>query len=134
LFSTEDTPRKEVIRLAHYFESEGKKVEMLGFVNAKTPESHLNGHGELYIAKGDLNWWGIPKKEAVSSFCNNRFDYLINLDMKGSTPLQSISLSSKARTRIGKHFENYPSSCDMSIKSDSVTAGDFFNELTKYLK
>ncbi len=121
-------------KMFHYFESEGKKVTTLGFVNNKELGDYLPNYKEEYFCKKDLNFWQIPKKRAVSKFINTEFDYLINLDVLGNVQLQAISTFSKARTRIGKHLDEFPFSQDFMIKGLAETGQELFREITKYIK
>ncbi|MDA0777704.1 MAG: hypothetical protein O3C19_01405 [Bacteroidetes bacterium] len=70
----------------------------------------------------------------VSVFTNKEFDFLLNLDTVGSIPLQAISTFSKARTRMGKHFDQYNFAHDFMVKSDVTSTDDLFASIQKYLK
>lgn len=121
-------------RVASFFESEGKKVHTLGFVNEKDLGEYTPTLREEFYCKKDLTFWKIPKKDGIQKFITTPFDYLINLDSEGMIELQSISTFSNAKTRIGKYFNEFPFAQDFMIKSMAETEEDLFNDITKYIK
>ncbi len=121
-------------KVVHYFESEGKKVFTLGFVNGKELGDYKPNLKEEYFCKKDLNFFGIPKKNAVDTFIKKEFDFLINLDTKGRIELQAISTFSEAKTRIGKHLDLFQNAQDFMIKSLAESEEEIFNEIIKYIK
>lgn len=121
-------------RISGYFESEGKKVTTLGFVNEKELGKYQPKLREEYFCNSDLNFWRIPKKGVMENFMSTPFDYLINLDSEGVIELQSISTFSKAKTRIGKYFDDFPFAQDFMVKSLAETQEELFNDITKYIK
>ena len=46
----------------------------------------------------------------------------------------SISTFSKAKTRIGKYFDDFPFAQDFMVKSLAETQEELFNDITKYIK
>ena len=121
-------------KIIHHFESEGKNVYSLGFVNHKELGEFVPGLKELYFCKKDLNIWGIPKHDVVGNFTSRQFDYLINLDLKGKIELQAISAFSEAKTRIGKHINLFQTTQDFMVKSLAETEKELFNDIIKYIK
>ena len=121
-------------KIIHHFESEGKKVFTLGYVNDKELGDYVPNFKEGFFCKKDLSFLRIPKKEAVSNFTTKEFDFLINLDTKGRVELQAISTFSQARTRIGKHLDLFQNAQDFMVKSVAETEEEIFNEIIKYIK
>lgn len=121
-------------KIVHHFESEGKNVFTLGYVNDKELGEHVPSLKEEYFCKKDLNFFGIPKKDAVSNFISKDFDFLINLDTKGRIEMQAISTFSEAKTRIGKHLDLFQNAQDFMVKSLAETEEEIFNEIIKYIK
>jgi hypothetical protein len=121
-------------RITSYFESEGKSVITLGFVNEKELGDYQPRLRQEYYTKKDLTFWKIPKKDVIQNFITTPFDYLINLDAEGVIELQSISTFSNAKTRIGKYFEEFPFAQDFMVKSLAETEEELFNDITKYIK
>ncbi|MGB0849790.1 MAG: DUF6913 domain-containing protein [Bacteroidia bacterium] len=125
---------KELNNVVHYFESVGKQVMTIGFMDQKELGEYSSNSKEVYITRKDLTFWKLPKKDVVSEFIAKEFDYLINLDVKDELVLQSISGYSKARIRVGKHSEEYSFCHDFMVGGDVKTTKELFNEIRKYIK
>jgi hypothetical protein len=121
-------------KVVHYFEAEGKNVITMGYYSEKELGTFVPNYKEEYFCKKDLNFWGLPKKESIQRFTNKDFDYLVNLDMKGSIQLQAVSVYSKAKTRIGKHIEDYDYAQDFMVKTHAQSHEVLFEEIKKYIK
>lgn len=134
VYDVKKTSAQLLNKVTHYFEAAGKTVISLGFVEEKELGDLVPNYKEEYFCKKDLNLWKLPKKQAVSKFVSKNFDYLINLDMEGRNELQAISTFSVSKTRIGKHFEDYPFAQDFMIKSLAETHEELFNDIKQYIK
>jgi len=134
VYDLKKTSTQLLNKVTHYFEAAGKIVSTIGFIEEKNLGDLVPNNKEKYFCKKDLNFWKLPKKEVVQKFISKDFDYLINLDMIGRNELQAISTFSNAKTRIGKHFEEYPFSQDFMIKSHAESGEELFNEIKKYIK
>lgn len=134
VYDVKKTPVQVINRVVHHFESEGKTVQALGFVNEKTLEGISGSKGESFFCKKDLNFWKFPKKKSVQDFVGRDFDYLINLDLNGDMTLQAVSTFSKAKTRIGKWTEPFSFAQDFMLKTIAETEEDLFQEIIKYIK
>jgi hypothetical protein len=92
---------------------EGKKVEVICFI-----DSHLN---RLYdfkyisLSKNDIGWKGNFKEEKVNKFIKTEFDYLYSINISPFLPFENIILKSKAKFRIGYHFNNQRNFFDFMI-------------------
>ncbi len=86
---------------------QGKSVTIFGFYNKKKlPQDHPNFKTNEVISRTDLNWYGLPKKNAYALMANEPFDVLLSLYTWHCIPLLVISASSKAKFRIGKYFSD----------------------------
>lgn len=114
------------------YKSEGKKIEMIGYVKKLPPFEEEN---IKWITKKDLSWAGIPKMNAIKDFIEKDFDILINTSLESIRPLEFISAFSNAKLRIGVFSENKTYCYDFMMHIDSHT--DTFNYLEQvehYLK
>jgi hypothetical protein len=134
VYDVKKTSTRLLNKVMHHFESEGKTVVTLGFVEEKELGDFVASTKEKYFCLKDLNFWKLPKKPTVSEFISRDFDYLINLDTEGRNELQAISTYSASKTRIGKHYENYPFSQDFMIRSLAETGEELFNDIKQYIK
>jgi hypothetical protein len=134
VYDVKMTSAQVLNKVVHHFESEGKNVISLGFVAEKELGEYIATSKEAYFCLKDLTFWKLPKKEVVTKFISRDFDFLINLDLEGNNQVQAISTYSKAKTRIGKYFEEYPFSQDFMIKSYAENGDELFNEIKKYIK
>jgi len=128
------TEERVLNKIGHYFESEGKNVITLGFVNTKELGTFVPNYKEEFYCKKDLNFWNLPKKESVQRFLDKDFDFLVNLDCTGELELQAISAYSMAKTRVGKHIERYAFTQDFMVKTMADSPEDLFEEIKKYIK
>ena len=134
VYDVKKTSAQLLNKVTHYFESEGKTVITIGYLEEKELVDYTANKKEMYFCIKDLNFWKLPKKQAIASFVSIDFDYLINLDMEGCNELQAISTYSASKTRMGKHFKNYPFAQDFMIKSLAETAEELFNDIKQYMK
>lgn len=134
VYNVKSTDQHYLQKVRDYFSERGIEVYALGFVNEKTVEGYSSIYRDDYICKKHLNFWDIPKKESIAKFIGTKFDYLINLDAAGIIPLQAVSIFSNAKTRFGKHFENFPFAHDFMIKGYAESPRELFREIIKYIK
>jgi uncharacterized protein YkuJ len=133
VYDVKKTSAQLLNKVIHYFESEGKTVITIGYIEEKELGEHVADKKEKYFCKKDLNLWKLPKKQVVASFASIQFDYLINLDIEGCNELQAVSTYSASKTRIGKHFDDYPFAQDFMVKSLAETAEELFNDIKQYI-
>ncbi len=134
VYDTDDVSSKYMTKIVHYFESLGKQVTSIGYVDQKEIRLYLPNYKEEYFCLADLNYWGLPKEEKIGRFIKTDFDYLINLDTAGKIQLQAISAQSVAKVRIGKHMQEFAFAHDFMIKSDADNAEVLFEEIKKHIK
>jgi len=134
VYNMQDMTSEHLHKIIHHFESEGKSVFTLGFVNEKDIDNLLPNYKESYFCNADLNFWKIPHGGRISKFIQEDFDFLINLDLKGAIELQGISTFSVAKTRIGKFFGDFVFAHDLMVKSNSQEAYGLFIDITRHIK
>jgi hypothetical protein len=116
VFNASDT--RDFTTVKKFVESlrlDGKKVQVLGFVDSKTiPQSYYLLSGFSFFCQKDLNMLMIPKKEKTLDFINRTSDLLINLNLSDSFPVDYICSLKKAYFKIGKYTDE-KSYLDMMI-------------------
>jgi hypothetical protein len=117
------THQSQVNIVAKFVESlkiQGKAVTIFGFYNKKKlPQNISNSKSNEIISRTDLNWYGIPKKNAYAMMANEPFDVLLSLYTWHCVPLLIISASSKAKFRIGKYFSDAINCFDFMLNIDN---------------
>jgi hypothetical protein len=126
---------KTITKFIHHFESSGKSVTTLGYLNEKELNHNYNPNFKhMFFCQRELNFWKLPKQELLRQFLEKDFDYLINLDVEGELVLQAVSAYSKARTRIGLHLQTYEFCQDFMIKAEAEDSTSLFEHIIKYIK
>jgi hypothetical protein len=90
--------RREVLTVAQSLEKQGKKVNLLGFVNAKITESSTSYRT---FTRKELNWKGIPEGETVANFTKEKFNLLICFNPDTLLPLDWLAVMSNATMKTG---------------------------------
>lgn len=121
-------------KVIHYFESMGKSVHTMGYVDEKEIRLFMPNYKEGYFCLADLDFWGLPKPDKIKRFVSSDYDYMISLDVEGELQVQALMAQCNAKARIGKHLEAFTFAHDFMIKSYAGTAEEFFEDLKKYLK
>lgn len=134
VYNMHDMPIEHLHKIIHHFESDGKSVFTLGFVDDKDIDNIGSNNKESYFCKAELNFWKIPHGNRISKFIQEDFNFLINLDLKGTNELQGISTFSMAKTRIGKFFDDFLFAHDLMVKSDSQEAYGLFIDIIRHIK
>ena len=99
---------------------QGKSVTIFGFYNKKKlPQDFSNSVSNGLLTRSDLNWYGVPKKNAYAMMANEPFDLLLNLYTWHCVPLLIISAASKAKFRIGKYFSDAMNCFDFMLNIES---------------
>lgn len=124
---------KDVQAFAKKLSDEGKKVEALMFIPKKRKD--ITDHQpHNFFCKDDLNWVGKPKQEGVSDFTSAQYDVLITLNDKEVSPVQFITLSSKASFTIGLS-SSHLSVLDLQVsKPEGDDYTSVFKEIDYYLR
>jgi len=113
----------------------GRKVTVLGFVNAKEiPPHYLFRKDFIFFSKKMLNWYGRPLEEDVIKFIKYPFDILIDLSLKDHFVFDYIRGTSPARFKVSRYREgdNY---ADMMLSLEENDTLEYFIEVvTNYLE
>ena len=134
VYNATDFSAKELTKVVHFFEAEGKQVKTLGYVDAKEKrDEHLSHGSDVFFSRKELSFWLIPKGEEVEQFLKEEFDFLINLDCKGLFPLQAISAKSNAKIKMAKYLNQYEFAHDFMASSNTMDELELFNDLKKYI-
>lgn len=65
-------------------------------------EENSNPHPDANsLTVKDLNFWGLPKSEAVRDFIEMKFDILLNISLNQNLVLDYITLLSRAQFKVG---------------------------------
>jgi len=117
IFTVEDKKKHDDIKdFVHQLEKDGKKVQVLSFL----PENRDNYEFLFdFFTLKDISFWGSITAANAVSFYSTSFDYLYYLDSTPNPILMNILARSKAKCRIGKHFENAQSYFELMIHSKS---------------
>jgi hypothetical protein len=95
---------KLVAKYASELRAEGKKVFMLGYVDAKQlPANKKFLLNSEFFWREKLNGFNLPIKGSIGQFLQLEFDLLLNLYQEPLLPMQAISAFSKAKYRIGSN-------------------------------
>jgi len=89
-----------VQNFARQLKTDHKKVQLMAYIPQKRKEIIEHQPFE-YFCKDDINWYGRPKPEVLTSFGKNRPDVLISINEKGESPLQFLAIACNANFSIG---------------------------------
>jgi len=131
---------EEFASLSRFFQKmhESKTdVKIMGYFSGKSLPNQLTAVRYLSIIKNEeLNFFYHPVSRDASTFVNNRFDVLIDINFKKLVPLQYISSLSNAGFKVGL-FESgtrhSPFDLMMDLKSP-VNVEDYLNQIVHYLE
>lgn len=126
LYNAEEYNKPLIQELIDSIEGEGKSVSSLGFVEKPTEES-------LLFNKKDISMTGTIKKERISFFTKQNFDFLISLDTFEDINYRYVLAISKSPCKIGIETESYGDLLQMSVKPESDKLLSMRNVL-RYLK
>ena len=93
-------------------EQRGLKVQHLTFLNDKKQAEQLK---QPHFTASQVNFFGVPKGEAVERFAQQPFDLLINLYLTDNQALEYISAVSAARYRVGRFVADKTWYCDLMV-------------------
>lgn len=89
-----------VTKFAEILRHQGKKVDVMGFVNEQ--RNDLSENKGLFNKK-ELNWMSLPNSPKIQQFTDTEFDILINAWIGEQPTLEYIATLSKARYRVGEY-------------------------------
>jgi hypothetical protein len=131
LFTVEDKQKHEYIKeLMKQLEADGKKVSVICFL----PDGKENYEFKFnYFNKRDLTFWGNLTSADALEFVDTPFDLLYCLDLHPNTFIQNVLARSKAKCRIGKHFNDGEAYLEMMIENVSENKS-LIAEIHRYSK
>jgi hypothetical protein len=96
--ASDEGRRKQVQDIVQELEKKGKKVQLLGFFDARVPVPITAFPA---FTRKDLGWNGIPKNDKCEEFVSKSFDILLCLEPTPPDPLIWAAALSKAGMKIG---------------------------------
>lgn len=86
-----------------------------------------------YFTNEDLNWFYIPKSDAVKEFIETNFELLINLEIYTSFPSRYVIALSMAQMKVGLRSDKNPFHDLMIDLPEETKREDYFEQLKHYL-
>lgn len=130
----------EIKKLAKHLKAEYgvRKVITLGY-HTFPPKKIPNWFDETlhhrFFSKKDVNFYGKPTSGQSTDFCNEKFEVLINLDLKNTLPQKFILALSSASFKVGNTEKWNAVFCDMTIQLKENEGVDaLFHHSIHYLK
>lgn len=121
-----------VLNYVHKLKKRKLKVNMLGYVDAKTMTENMS---YMAFSRKEINWYEKPSHHMPLEFTGKEFDILINAHMTESAPLEYIATFSNAKFRVGPYLEDEKTYCfDFMIRTKSDDLEDFLEEVDHYLE
>jgi hypothetical protein len=133
-------PEQELHAIEQFAENlrkAGKKVTRLVFYGKvkKKAEKPADEKGVFYLFSDDFNLLGLPQSSRARKILSQPFDYLINLNPEGKTPLLSIAGLSSAAMRIGWFNERNIPYFDMLLgNAERYDFQQFLKDIDHYLR
>lgn len=129
LFTVEDKKKHyEIKEFVHLLERNGKKVQVFSFLPDNTDNYEFLF--DFFTVK-DISFWGNIISGTAEKFYNSPFDYLYYMDTTPNPILLNIMARSKAKCRIGRHWENGRPYFELMIDTVS-NSKSLFETIYKY--
>lgn len=130
LYNAEEFSDAIIDELIDGFEADLKTVGKLGYIDkAPDPESVQN----FIFTRKDISGTGGIKKDSISFFTNQSFDFLVSLNTSQNINYKFILATSKAVCKVGLETDWYQELLLMSIKPEDQKVASV-KSLVKYLK
>jgi len=111
--STQD--KQLIAQWKNGMEKAGKKITECIVHNTKLKKGIIESSEPLSLYKNHFKLSGKVQPEAIGTFLNEDFDYLILFENIPSLNIQLLAANSKAKLRIGKNSEENQPICDFLI-------------------
>ncbi|MCR5821951.1 MAG: hypothetical protein K6F85_03415 [Bacteroidales bacterium] len=123
---------------ARAMEHDGKRVKMIGLQPRNLELNYVITHRETYICheKEDLDFWGVPRDEAISDFVDEHYDLLIDTTSDENFFSQYIALKTLAdlKTVYAETTDEASELYDLIIRGKGqLELKGFFNNIVNYL-
>jgi len=127
---------EQVNRIAHFLRDQGKKVWMMGFVDAKTLPHNKKFHiSSEYFWKEKLTYFNLPNPSLIGNFITHKFDLVMNLYFEGDLPLQGLSNLCEANYAMGAQIPGGLTYNDSIIDTGKdQTIQNLASQMVHYLK
>ena len=133
-------PRSEIEELktfGHEMRKAGKEITFLAFhaIKKLTPDMQPNALHQL-VCRGDFNLFKAPKSKYLLDILNQPYDLLINGCLTENEYLNTISVFSKSKFRIGPYLSNDETAFyELLIKPNGADlCENYLIEIGKYLQ
>lgn len=98
------------------------------------PHYHVHKLKYDYFTGGDLNWRLEPTCDQVTTFVNQPFDILIDLEKEASIPLRFVLAQSKAAFKVGYYNPANEPFYDMMLAAgENDTFDEYIKQVNHYL-
>jgi len=130
MFNADEFDASVIDELTDQFEGDQKTVAKLGYIDKPQDPENIS---RFIFTKKDISGIGTIKKDSISFFTQQSFDFLLSLDTSENINYKFILATSKATCKIGLETESYHELLLMSIKPEAQKL-DSARNLVKYLK
>ncbi|MEO9484510.1 MAG: hypothetical protein ABJG47_13725 [Ekhidna sp.] len=126
LYNSEEFSTEVITKLEELLKSDKKDVARMGYTDKPSEE-------KLIFSKKDISGTGTVKKDNLSFFINQTFDFLISLDTSENINYKYVLALSKATCKVGFETEKYYDLLQLSLKMDDSKPKAVAN-IVRYLK
>jgi hypothetical protein len=102
------------------------------FFNADPKVDH-SAFDALFISKKELDWKGVPLKSKIDHILRDRFDMLINLDIKGNRAMEYTCAAINADMKVGL-IETKHKLYDLLVDTSADSADGYLNEIENFIR
>jgi hypothetical protein len=121
IFSVEDKQKHFVIKeFIKKLELDDKVVQVLEYLPAK----HDNYEFKFdFFTEKDLSFWGNITSSSAMQFADAPFDFLFYIDLEPNVLVLHLLARSKAKCRVGRHFDDGEKYMELMIESVASVQG-----------
>ncbi|MEP1032579.1 hypothetical protein [Ekhidna sp.] len=126
LYHADEFNNETIKKLEELLKGDGKTVAKIGYADKPSEDP-------LIFYKKDISGTGNIKKDNLSFFINQTFDFLISLDTSENINYKYVLAISKATCKVGFETEQYYDLLQLSLKMDESKPKAVAN-MVRYLK
>jgi hypothetical protein len=126
LYNADEFSSETVMKLEELLKADGKDVAKIGFADKPSEDT-------LVFHKKDISSTGTIKKDNITFFINQSYDFLISLDTSENINYKYVLALSKATCKVGFETEQYYDLLQLSLKMDESKPKAVAN-IVRYLK
>ncbi len=126
LYNGDEFSLDTITKLEELLKGDGKSVARIGFIEKPSEDP-------LVFSKKDISGTGTIKKDNLTFFINQSFDFLISMDTSENINFKYVLALSKATCKIGFETEQYYDLLQLSLKMDESQPKAVAN-MVRYLK